>query len=144
MSEKLQNLKNTHETLKKEVDKKQCIEKMESENKRRLKSQLELKCKELSDSQAKEKVRNICTKMFVSPWKIARILTTVSHFVCQELQEKITMLSKEMMEVTMVKNELEEEIEQKESLIENILKNELVKNQVFLSTSFQTHSILTV
>lgn len=30
------------------------------------------------------------------------------------------------MEVTMVKNELEEDVKQKESLIENLLKNELV------------------
>lgn len=30
------------------------------------------------------------------------------------------------MEVTMVKNDLEEDVKQKESLIENLLKNELV------------------
>ncbi len=38
-----------------------------------------------------------------------------------------------MMEVTAIKNELEEEIEHKESLIENLLKNELVKILVFFS-----------
>jgi hypothetical protein len=59
LREELRNLKNTHETLKKDVTvKEECLEKMESENERRLKSQLELKCKELSDAQAKEKVRN--------------------------------------------------------------------------------------
>ena len=41
-----------------------------------------------------------------------------------------------MMEVTVIKNELEEEIEHKESLIENLLKNELVKILVFFSFQF--------
>lgn len=47
----------------------------------------------------------------------------------QELQESITMLSQELMEVTTMKTDLEEDIEQKETLIENLLKNELVKQQ---------------
>ena len=42
------------------------------------------------------------------------------------------MLTAELTEVTMIKNELEEDVEQKESLIENLLKNELVKIQIFL------------
>ena len=47
----------------------------------------------------------------------------------QELQESITMLSQELIEVTAMKTDLEEDIEQKETLIENLLKNELVKQQ---------------
>ena len=39
------------------------------------------------------------------------------------------MLSQELMEVTTMKTDLEEDIEQKETLIENLLKNELVKQQ---------------
>jgi hypothetical protein len=47
------------------------------------------------------------------------------------------MLTAELTEVTMIKNELEEDVEQKESLIENLLKNELVKFQIFFSVSFK-------
>ena len=41
------------------------------------------------------------------------------------------MLSKELMQVSTMKTELEEDIEQKETLIENLLKNELVKSFLF-------------
>ena len=53
----MNNLKNTFETEKKGLtDKQQDMEKIKSDNESQLKSQLELKCKELSDVQAKQKV----------------------------------------------------------------------------------------
>ncbi|CAB4000998.1 citron Rho-interacting kinase isoform X1 [Paramuricea clavata] len=98
LNENLTNLKNSYETQKKELaEKQQCMEKLDAENNSHFTSQLELKCKELSDAQAKE----------------------------TELQKNIAMLTAELTEVTMIKNELEEDVEQKESLIENLLKNEL-------------------
>ena len=64
LNEDLTNLKNTYEIQKKELTEKlQCIEKLDAENNSHFKSQLELKCKELSDAQAKETVRMICKRM---------------------------------------------------------------------------------
>ncbi|XP_028400493.1 citron Rho-interacting kinase-like isoform X3 [Dendronephthya gigantea] len=98
LNESVANMRNTQETMDKELaDKQKVVEKIKSESENRLKSNLELKCKELNDAHVKEK----------------------------KLQEDITTVKKELTEIKRIRKELEEEVVQKESLIENLLKNEL-------------------
>ncbi len=71
----MNNLKNTFETEKKGLtDKQQDMEKIKSDNESQLKSQLELKCKELSDVQAKQKVA--MTHARLSHQQAAKVLLT--------------------------------------------------------------------
>ena len=71
----MNNLKNTFETEKKGLtDKQQDMEKIKSDNESQLKSQLELKCKELSDLQAKQKVA--MTHARLSYQQAAKVLLT--------------------------------------------------------------------